>query len=191
MEKDKKKRPWVTYLALAQLAIAVAIMTYGTFSKKLTGRQSDILITASLLIFWILTDIVEPVVMKRFAGITQEQKTAYMKFIALDFAGLAGIAYFLYSMGNAGGNGIVGAMIYVITMKPKRDSQDVFYHGVKETEPEISEETDEAAGKDEAAGETAPERADDQTAGQTAPERADDQTAGQMVPEQQESDGEA
>ena len=116
MEKDKKKRPWVTYLALAQLAIAVAIMTYGTFSKKLTGRQSDILITASLLIFWILTDIVEPVVMKRFAGITQEQKTAYMKFIALDFAGLAGIAYFLYSMGNAGGNGIVGAMIYVITM---------------------------------------------------------------------------
>ena len=51
MEKDKKKRPWVTYLALAQLAIAVAIMTYGTFSKKLTGRQSDILITASLLIF--------------------------------------------------------------------------------------------------------------------------------------------
>mgnify|MGYP000818222140 CR=1 FL=1 len=99
MEKDKKKRPWVTYLALAQLAIAVAIMTYGTFSKKLTGRQSDILITASLLIFWILTDIVEPVVMKRFAGITQEQKTAYMKFIALDFAGLAGIAYFLYSMG--------------------------------------------------------------------------------------------
>lgn len=144
MEKNSKKRPWVTYLALAQLALAVAVMTYGTFSKKLTGRQSDILITVSLLIFWILTDILEPVVMKRFSGIGQEQKTAYVKFIVLDFAGLAGIAYFLYSMGNAGGNGIVGAMIYVITMKPKRDSQDIFYYGVTENKEAREQELPEA-----------------------------------------------
>lgn len=144
MEKNSKKRPWVTYLALAQLALAVAIMTYGTFSRKLTGRQSDILITVSLLIFWLMTDILEPVVMKKFTGIAQEQKTAYVKFIVLDFVGLAGIAYFLYSMGNAGGNGIVGAMIYVITMKPKRDSQDIFYHGVPEEKEEAEQETETA-----------------------------------------------
>lgn len=80
--------------------------------------------------------------MKRFKDITQEQKTAYIKFLVLDFAGLAGIAYFLYSMGNAGGNGLVGAIIYVITMKPKRDSQDIFYHGVPEEKDETEQETE-------------------------------------------------
>ncbi len=143
MEKNDKKRPWITYLALGQLALAVVIMTYGTFSRKLTGHQPDILITVSLLIFWLMTDILEPVVMKRLADITAEQKTAYVKFILLDFAGLAGIAYFLYSMGNAGANGIVGAMVYVITMKPKRDNQNVFYHGVPEKPEEPQEEIQE------------------------------------------------
>ncbi|EET58147.1 hypothetical protein BRYFOR_09896 [Marvinbryantia formatexigens DSM 14469] len=142
MEENVNKRSWVLYLAIAQLVLAVAVMVYGTVTRKMTGRQSDILIAASLLVFWILSDILEPVVMKRFKDITQEQKTAYIKFLVLDFAGLAGIAYFLYSMGNAGGNGLVGAIIYVITMKPKRDSQDIFYHGVPEEKDETEQETE-------------------------------------------------
>lgn len=142
-EKRNKIHLVVTSVALAQLVAAVGVMIYGTLTHKLAGRQGDILVAASLFIFWALTDVAEPVFAKRFDGITQEQKSAYLKFAAFDFAGLAGIAYFLFSMNGSGNSGILGAVVYAVSIKLKRENQDIFYGNKPDDEQE--EETAEPA----------------------------------------------
>ena len=126
-EKNNKMKNLITAAALGQLALVVLFSIFGAYRHILTGRQSDIMIAASLFIFWVLMDVVEPVALHRFDGITQRQKSAYLKFAAFDFAGLAGIAYFLFCMGGPGNNGILGAVAYAVSIKLKRENQDIFY----------------------------------------------------------------
>lgn len=154
MEQKKRKTGRIILgVALAQLVLAVALMVWGVATKHLTTRQSNILVAVSLLIYWLLTDILEPVLAHRFDGITPEQKNAYYKFMGFDLVGLGGICYFLFSMGGTtGSNGILGAAIYALTVKIKRDNQDIFY-GRKKAAEDAGSEKDE--GTCEAEGEAA------------------------------------
>lgn len=145
-EKRKKRTAVITAVALAQLAAAVAFGIYGSFKHVLTSRQGDILIGASLFLFWVLMDVDEPILLHRFDGITARQKSAYLKFAAFDFAGLAGLGYFLFTMGSVSGNGILGAVVYAVSIKLKRENQDIFY-GI--TPEESGEEDDEAGAEPE------------------------------------------
>ncbi|MDO4343629.1 MAG: hypothetical protein Q4C50_02380 [Eubacteriales bacterium] len=122
-------------VALGQLILAVAVMIYGTFKKTITNSQSNGLIGVSLFLYWFLADVAEPFLMKRLDGISAERKSAYLKYILFDFIGLAGIAYFLLGMGNAGNSSLIGAVIYVVTVRLKRDNQDIFY-GIKKAQEE-------------------------------------------------------
>lgn len=126
-EEASKKKKIITALALGQLIAAIVLLIYGAFSRKFTGTKADIMVAVSLLIFWVLMDIVEPLALKRFTQITPERKNAYWKFIILDLAGLAGLAYFLYSMGRTGNNAVIGAVVYALCIKFKRENQDIFY----------------------------------------------------------------
>ena len=138
-EKGNRAKKIITVIALGQLTLAVVLGIYGVYAHTLTSRQGDIAIGASLFIFWVLMDVIEPVVVHRFENITQIQKSAYLKFVMFDFAGLAGIAYFLFSMGGAGSNGILGAVVYAVSIKLKRENQDIFY-GLKNPEDDDEEE---------------------------------------------------
>lgn len=155
---DRKKRTVITAVALGQLIAAVGLMVYGTLAKSMTNAQSNVLIGVSLLIYWALTDIAEPIWLKRFEGITEQQKSAYFKFLLFDFAGLAGIAYFLFGLGSNGNSGILGAVVYAVSIKIKRDNQDIFYGIVTpegkddeflEEETEKEDMPEEETGKDE------------------------------------------
>ncbi len=149
-EKRKKRTAVITAVALAQLAAAVAFGIYGSFKHVLTSRQGDILIGASLFLFWVLMDVAEPILLHRFDGITARQKSAYLKFAAFDFAGLAGLGYFLFTMGSVSGNGILGAVVYAVSIKLKRENQDIFY-GI------APEENSEEDGEADAEPETLPD----------------------------------
>lgn len=128
MDKNmEKKKTIITAAALGQLILVIAFTIYGAFSRTFTGRKSDLLVAASLLVFWALMDIAEPICLHRFQDITQQRKSAYLRFLALDLAGLAGLAYFIYCMGHTANNAIIGAVVYAVTINPKRKSQDVFY----------------------------------------------------------------
>lgn len=148
-EKRKKRTAVITAAALAQLAAAVAFGIYGSFKHVLTSRQGDILIGASLFLFWVLMDVAEPILLHRFDGITARQKSAYLKFAAFDFAGLAGLGYFLFTMGSVSGNGILGAVVYAVSIKLKRENQDIFYGITPEESGEEDDEADEAGAEPE------------------------------------------
>ncbi len=133
-KKNNRLKNLITGVALAQLAAVVIFGVFGAYKHIITGHQGDLMVGASLFIFWVLMDVAEPIALHRFDGITQRQKSAFLKFAAFDFAGLAGIAYFLFSMGGTGGNGILGAVVYAVSIKPKRENQDIFYGLVPEEE---------------------------------------------------------
>lgn len=142
---NKKKGTLVMVIALAQLALAVAVMVIGALNKSMSNLQSNILMAGSLFVYWLLMDVVDAVVRHKLDHVTPEQKSAYYKYALFDFAGLAGIAVFLFGLGSGNSNSIIGAVIYAFTMKPKKDSLDVFSGKVKPEEPEEEpeEETEE------------------------------------------------
>lgn len=153
MEQKKeinRKLSWVfTILSIGELAGALAVVAYGLLKGHMTGTACNIIMGVALAVYWFLEDIAEPFAVHRFDGITQAQKEAYVKYILLDLVGFAGIACFLFGVGgsSSGSNsGILGAVVYVVVMKPKRQNQQIFYgHIAPDAESgEDEEETEEA-----------------------------------------------
>lgn len=150
-----KKLSWVfTVISIGELAGALAVVAYGLLKGHMTGTTCNVIMGAALALYWLLEDIAEPFAVHRFDGITQAQKEAYIKYIILDLVGFAGIACFLFGVGgsSSGSNsGILGAVVYVVVMKPKRQNQQIFYGHIDpdaergEDEEEISAETEEQA----------------------------------------------
>lgn len=143
-----KKLSWVfTILSIGELAIALAIVAYGLLKGHMSGMTSNVIMGAALGIYWLLADVAEPFAVHRFDGISQAQKEAYVKYIVLDLVGFAGIAYFLFGVGGStsgSSGGLLGAVIYVVVMKPKRQNQQIFYGYIDpEAEAEDEEETEE------------------------------------------------
>ncbi|MGN0355336.1 MAG: hypothetical protein ACI4EI_09725 [Muricoprocola sp.] len=147
----KKIRTIIPIVGILILAGALVIMSLGLIKGFLTGTQGNIVMGVALVLFWVLTDIIEPVVTHRFDHITNEQKMAYYKFILFDLAGYAGIAYFLFGVGQ-NSSGIFGAVVYAVVMKPKRDARDIFY-GIKKPEEDSEEVSEEAEEPEELEGE--------------------------------------
>lgn len=139
---DKQKKNLIMGIALAQLVAAVAIMIFGVLNKQMSTLQSNILMGGALFLYWFLMDVVDACARHQLDGISQERKSAYFRFAFLDFAGLAGIAIFLFSIGGGNSYGLFGAILYAFTMKPKRESQEIFYGKKKPEEEELpAEET--------------------------------------------------
>lgn len=142
----RKRSHIVVAIALIQLIAALGLMIAGILNEWLTSFQSNLIMGGALLIYWILSDLVEPKVAHRFDEITKAQKEAYPKYIFWDFVGYAGIAYFLLGMGSTQSNSLIGAVAYALSMKPKRDNQDLFLGRTvpeEESEEEMEEETKE------------------------------------------------
>lgn len=142
-----KKLSWVfTILSIGELAIALAIVAYGLLKGHMSGMTSNVIMGVALGIYWLLADVAEPFAVHRFDGISQAQKEAYVKYIVLDLIGFAGIAYFLFGVGGStsgSSGGLLGAVIYVVVMKPKRQNQQIFYGYIDpEAEAEDEEETE-------------------------------------------------
>lgn len=150
---EQKREPnktlgWIiTILSIGELVVALAIVAYGLLKGQMSGFTSNVIMGGALGLYWVLADIAEPFVVHRFDGITQAQKEAYVKYIVLDLIGYAGIACFLFGVGgsSSGSNsGLLGAVVYVVVMKPKRQNQQIFY-GHIDPEAESEEEEDETA----------------------------------------------
>lgn len=152
-ENYKKKGHIVAGIALLQMIAALAILVFGTINKSITVVQSNVLMCGTLVIYWILMDVVEPRVAHRLDDIASFQKSAYLKYIFFDLLGYAGIAYFLLGMGSSQNNSLYGALVYAIAMKFKRDNQDIFLG--KTVPGQETEETDEEETDEEVIGESA------------------------------------
>lgn len=144
-KEDKRKSRIITIIALAQMVAALVILVVGVLHKNMTNLQSNILMGGTLLIYWILMDIAEPILTHRLEGISQAQKDAYPKYVLFDFIGYAGIAYFLLGMGSSQSSSIIGAVIYAVSIKPKQENQKIFMG--QETPQEDAEEAEPVDGE--------------------------------------------
>lgn len=155
-EKKYRKRGIIlTVFSIGELVAALAVMSYCLLKGLLTSFQCNLLMGTALALYWVLMDVAEPVALHRFENITLTQKEAYVKYILFDAIGFAGIAYFLFGVGGGGSNsGILGAAVYVVAMRPKRESQKVFYGTVQ---PDAEEQAIEEDQEPEDAGEEVPQ----------------------------------
>ena len=140
---DNKKKNLIMGIALGQLALAVVFMILGVMRKNMTTLQGNILVGASIFLYWLLMDVVDTKVRHVLDDLSAERKNAYYRYALLDLAGLAGIVIFLFCMGGSNSTySILGAALYAFTMKPKKDAQDL-YLGVEKPE-QSADETDAA-----------------------------------------------
>lgn len=154
-EINKKLSWFFTVIAIGELVAALGIVAYGLLKHHMDSRTSNIIMGGALALFWIISDVIEPFAVHRFDGITQAQKEAYVKYILLDLVGFAGIAYFLFGTGSSssGSGGLLGAVVYVVVMKPKKHNQQIFY-GYIDPEAEAQEEDEDASEEDAISEET-------------------------------------
>lgn len=136
-------------IALVEIAATILIMSVGLVKGYITSSQSNIIVGVGLFIFWLLSDVVEPFACEKLKDLTFSRKEAYVKYIGLDLIGYAGVLYFLMGVGaNGQSGGILGAVVYIVTMRPKRDNRGRFLGLVteeEETESEEEAETETAA----------------------------------------------
>lgn len=144
-KEDKTKSRIITIIALGQMIVALVILVVGVLHKNLTNLQSNLLMGGTLLLYWILMDIAEPVLTHKLESATQVQKSAYPKYVIFDFIGYAGIAYFLLGMGSNQSSSIIGAVIYAVSIKPKQENQKIFM-GL-ESPKENTEESEPVSGE--------------------------------------------
>lgn len=132
----KKK---ITFIVIIMLAAVVAYMIYGAVSGNMSITAFRIILAIWLLIYIVLMDIIEPKLLKEFENITEEQKSGYIKYLLSDIAGTAGLAFFIFSLGETNNQtGLFGAVVYIIALRFKRENRKIFYG---EVEADV-EETD-------------------------------------------------
>lgn len=83
--------------------------------------------------YWAATDILEPKLTKLLEGVTEDQKKAYKKYAAMDFAGYMGILIFVIFAGRGGASnvGMIGLVVYAYTLSAKKKFRLEFQHPEK------------------------------------------------------------
>jgi hypothetical protein len=130
-EKKNLRNTLLRVSAFIPLVVVLVYMIWCAVNKRDFGVPYVVLMSAMLLLFWIMTVIVVPYASGEFAGRTPEQMSAYRKYGALELAGYAGLAYFAGAMSQ--NTGLYGAMVFAVCTMYKRRFRDEFY-GIKENE---------------------------------------------------------
>ena len=124
MDEKQKQRisRMINVAGILILLLVVAYMLYCGIVRKELGVGYGIAISAGIILFWILEDVVKPILTKAFDDMDERQRSNYIKCSALSLAGYAGLIWFALSINT--GNGIYGAVVYVITRVMKRRIQE-------------------------------------------------------------------
>lgn len=125
-EKGRKIQNLISVISLALVAVIALFLFIASKNQKLTGLVFNVIIIAFLIFYWILLDVIEPILLKQFDQITKERKTAYVKYIVTDAVGYTGIAMFICLLGSSSNKGMVGAVIYVVCISLKRKFKEEF-----------------------------------------------------------------
>ncbi len=126
-EKRRKIQKFISVISLILVAVIAVFLFVASTNQKLTGTVFHIIIGGFLTFYWILFDVIEPILLKQFDHLTRERKIAYIKYVLIDAVGYGGIAYFVCLLGGSSSNkGIVGAVIYVVCISLKRRFKEEF-----------------------------------------------------------------
>jgi len=126
-EKRRKIQNFISVISLILVGVIAVFLFIASKNQKLTGTVFNVIIIAFLVFYWILLDVIEPILLKKFENFTKDRKIAYTKYIVTDAVGYAGLAMFICLLGNSSSNkGLVGAVIYVVCICLKRKYKEQF-----------------------------------------------------------------
>lgn len=96
MDKEERKKihKKISIITLLALLVVIAVMIGGTLMGWLKIWAFQLIACLYLVGYWAATDILEPKLTKLLEGVTEDQKKAYKKYAAMDFAGYMGILVF-------------------------------------------------------------------------------------------------
>lgn len=114
-------------LAFGQAVLLMLGSIFGVWANLLSNQTKEGMTAASMLLFWILADIAEPVAAHRFTGISARKMAAWVKLLTCDLVCIAGIFLFLHYIGGIQGRAITGAAIFAAGACLGRRSREEFY----------------------------------------------------------------
>ena len=129
-------------IILAMTAVVVAVILWAVFTKKPFGIWYYAVILVLLAIVWLIKCVISAFPKHALAQRTDEQVSAYLKAAGLELAAYVGLGWFLVGMQ---GNGIFGAVVYLIGITGARKQREIYYQ-------EPGEETEEDGSPDQPDG---------------------------------------
>ncbi|SCP98322.1 hypothetical protein [Anaerobium acetethylicum] len=125
VKKIRRNTTIATVLTLVPIA-AYLIYTIASGSRNIMVFQ--ILVGVALFTMIILTDVVEPFLLKQFENITPEKKTAYLKYLGIDILSVACLGYFVLTMGmeTTNNTGLYAALGYFVLSRYRRKLKTEF-----------------------------------------------------------------
>ena len=122
-QEIKKVRRLITGILIGLTAIVLAYFGYSILSKNTNMTAFQVIMGVWLVCYVLLLDVLEPYLLKEFEDLTPERKTGYIKYLGTDIIGIGGLVLFVFMLGNPDGNstvGLVGAIVYAFSMRPRQ-----------------------------------------------------------------------
>ncbi|MBU9739561.1 hypothetical protein [Diplocloster agilis] len=142
-QEIKKVRRLITGILIGLTAVVLAYFGYSIFSKNTNMTAFQVIMGVWLVCYVLLLDVLEPYLLKEFENLTPERKTGYMKYLGTDIIGIGGLVLFVFMLGNPDGNstvGLVGAIVYAFSMRPRQKFRKEFLGIVDEVVQEEEED---------------------------------------------------
>lgn len=140
-----KKVQRLTLIVLAAMTvIIIGYAVYGLVVKSINIKVFEIMLGCFVVVYPVLSDIVEPWRMGMLKNLTQEQRTGYLKVILMDVIGSGALLYWILGLDSEAGNNIlIPFLIYFVTVQMKRKYRLEFEGKTEESTEESSEDSSE------------------------------------------------
>lgn len=153
-DNQYRRQKEVQRLTLAVLAVLTVIIlgyvAYGLATQSMNILVFSVLLGSFVVIYLVLSDIVEPYRLGTLENLAPEQRSGFLKMLLMDLIGGGALIYWITGLGSEAGNDIlIPFLVYFLTAQLKRKYRAEFEGTAGE---ESSEESADEAGKEEEAG---------------------------------------
>lgn len=125
--------------------LAAAVVIYAVYGiavkKSITPLIFEILLGMFIVVYTLMTDVVEPWRLGMLSDMTVGQREAFMKIIVADVVGVGALMFWIVRMDSDSGNDfLMPALIYFLSIQMKRKFRPEFEGIVEEEEKTGREE---------------------------------------------------
>lgn len=124
-ENKKMRQKEVQKLTLVVLGVMTVIIigyaAYGLATESINMLLFSLMLGGFVVIYLVLSDIVEPYRLGLLRELTQEKRSAFLKILLMDLIGGGALIYWIAGLGSETGSDIlIPFLIYFLTAQLKR-----------------------------------------------------------------------
>lgn len=138
VQQEKKVKRIINGVMIGLIAFVAVFVIYAVVSGNLNLALFEFVLGVFVVSYTLLTDVVEPYLLKQFVDLTIAQRQAYYKILAVDVVGVGALLYYVSSMDSEGNRGIIYILVYFLSSQMKRKFKTEFL-GLAEEENEVED----------------------------------------------------